>query len=210
MRAEILAVGKPNITVAYKEINLNNISRDQLRKLIPPHEPVVEDIPDRGLIYIFPDAGPLICTIDKRRVRAESETIEYVEQVVKLAVGANRIVRKSHELIAYGFNYKWVLAVHDCAPVEFITYMFLKDPESLSKKLGGEVASSKFTILAKRNGNHILFDISISDQNLIFGANMHYANPDRFPTAISLNKAFIKYDGYHYSAFKVYERIKPT
>ncbi|MDK1080454.1 MAG: hypothetical protein QGD88_03155 [Anaerolineae bacterium] len=192
MQAEILSFSTPNITVVYDSISLSEISRDKIRKMVPNHEPSVQDIPDEVIACVYPDLGLLRCVWDKRRVRVDSEEIHKFEQVVNLAVGANRLVQRNSKVIAYGFNFSVQLSVPNNKPDKYLKQVLIKDPDQLERKLDGTLESVEVSIVIKRKEEKIKFEFSPSDETLQAKINFHFGDVDKVPTKVTMNRSFQK------------------
>lgn len=188
MNVEVIAIRRPNVTLVYEAIDLNLVSRDKLHQSIKGHAPAIQDIPEEGMALVYRDLGPLVCTIDRRRVKAEADDMDSTDPILNWISDVAKIIPKSSNLLAIGFNFQWVLSVDGGKPEDFITNTFIKKPEYYSELFEGNTSTIKLTMKANRKDNALQVEFIKSNDRLLVQANYHMPDVSRMPTDVSLKR----------------------
>lgn len=141
-------IAEVNITVVYDGLDLDSISRDRLRSMLPDVQPpIMADLPVVGGALVL-NYEPLQtqCLIDQRRIRIGNAGRAEIERrplstIAQLAVTTREIVEGA-SIVAHGFNYEVLAYLEDENDIgRFLRVRFLNDPADLDNRFGGKIDS---------------------------------------------------------------------
>lgn len=142
MELQDLSILQTNMTIVYAALDLESISRDALRRLLPDQpRPIITDLPDI-LAIIYPQVE-LACMIGDRRIRANDGSRESVGKrpLVRLALAASETA-KDADIAAYGFNFDITGCLADIENAEeYLKAKLLANVDELQAALGGSLGA---------------------------------------------------------------------
>lgn len=193
-----------NITVVYDNLDLDSISRDRLRSMLPDVQPpIMADLPVvGGAIALTYEPLQTQCLIDQRRIRISNVGQAAIERrplstVAQLAETTREIVEGAN-VIAYGFNYEVLVYLEDQDDIgRFLRVRFLNDPEDLDSRFGGRIDSIDLRlhcVLDEKEYNFRFRPSGSDTSQLQISCNVHFRR-DTLPTAGDLQEHMVsEYD----------------
>jgi hypothetical protein len=180
-------IRKPNIVAVYDTLSTAKISIDELRAIFPSQEPAIQSMPGEVIALLFPETERLNCIIGNRRVTVAKDDISNTDVFIRLAHEANRIVKKQHALVAYGFNYEFVHETEDA--LGLIRERFLREPETIEESLG-KLVQTEITIAVQRENEKIQFTFRPVEDSIVVRTNVHFDSSD-LPNHVKLKRLFL-------------------
>lgn len=193
-----------NITVVYDNLDLDSISRDRLRSMLPDVQPpIMADLPVvGGAIVLNYEPLQTQCLIDQRRIRISNVGRAEIERrplstIAQLAETTREIVEGA-SIVAYGFNYEILAYLEDEDDIErFLRVRFLNDPEDLDNRFGSQIDSIDLRlhcVLHEKECNFRFRPSGSDTSQLQISCNVHFRR-DTLPVAGDLQKQIVsEYD----------------
>lgn len=172
-----VAIGT-NITVVLEALDLEQVSRDELRgALAELGKPVVSEIPDQMIALVYPGANAA-CLMGDRRIRANfSKEGELGEDKVSHIASQARQVLSGLSVVAYGFNFDSVVTiVGPMSAEEDLKSALIANPTALETKLGGRIGAATVQLAYVKDSKECTLRLEpISDRQIRTHLNVHFA-----------------------------------
>lgn len=163
-----------NITLVYDALPLERIARDRLRGIAQDPHAVVMDTPD-VIVVLAPTKGVLLQIGDRRmRIHDQQHVAPQDTDLPAQAVQLHRLSKPS-KLIAYGFNFDFLLQAADEPPAQVLTRRFLPAEEQLVALLQGPIEVFAPRIIFHRGAARYDLAFQPEENQLKAHANVHYA-----------------------------------
>jgi hypothetical protein len=172
MKIEIETLSSQNITIVYKNLDIQSVDGRQIKKILGK-DILVSELPEI-MVFIRPDI-PLIIQLEKQRFRITLQGMqENVELLWDIATNCYYLL-PNIELVAYGFNYDIRIISKEGDFIEHLNLAFINNLMQLGEQLGGE--SISITPRLKYQREKVLYDLilePIDNSHLVSHFNAHY------------------------------------
>lgn len=175
-----VAIGT-NITVVFETLDLEQVSRDELRSsLAELGRPVLTEIPDQMIALVYPEAN-VACVIGNRRIRVDfRKEGELGEDKVSHIASQARLVLAGLSMVAYGFNFDSVVTVvGPTSAEEHLKSVLVANSIELEAKLRGRLGATTIELGYLRDGKECTLRLQpISGRQIRAHLNVHFATSE--------------------------------
>ncbi len=191
MAIDISVILSRNITLVYDSLDLGEIDRNQLRKLLEPlPAPVVMDTPDRIITVWAPQQ--LVVDIGDNRIRItiQKETGDVCDFPIWETASKCGQLLSTEQLVAFGFNFEAGSELPKGNVGSLLIDRFVHDRPALEATLGGTLVS--FTPRWTFERNNTTYDLivdAIDQTHMKTHLNAHFPK-QHLPSSEDLKVSF--------------------
>lgn len=171
------------VVTLYDKIDLDQISRDELRGLLKDAEkPMLTEFPDGPIVLFYQNVG-IQCIIHGRRTEVKDRGAmaigrRPISYMVDITLGVRSHLPNAN-VVAYGFNYDIAIKLKNVLHIgEYLRDTFLREIWREQERLGGPLrfAAVRLGIDA---GDHVEYNLNLRAQDVdpstfLVGINAHF------------------------------------